>query len=338
MVGAVVVADGRVVGEGWHEGPGTPHAEIYGAAPAGDRARGATLYVTLEPCAHTGRTGPAPPWSPTPASRAWWPPSRTPNPGRRPRLLAPSLPRRRGRTGCWPRRPRADQRIRDAPSTGLPFVTLKLAASLDGRIAAQDGSSTWITGEEARATPTACGPGPAPSWWGRGPRSPIGPGLTVRLDGYRGPAAAARRGGCIGADPTRRSAVRRLGVHAHPDVSPFHEGASVEPGRSRSRGRGERPPGDRARPGPGRSGSRAPPDPRSLDRGWSTLAWSAVRDGVVDRLVLYLAPKLVGGDAAPASSGARGSKRWRMRRPVEVRSIERLGSDIKVVADVHRDR
>src|SRR2546428_2390818 len=55
MVGAVVVADGRVVGEGWHEGPGTPHAEAAALSRAGDRARGATLHVTLEPCSHFGR-------------------------------------------------------------------------------------------------------------------------------------------------------------------------------------------------------------------------------------------------------------------------------------------
>src|SRR5688572_3024179 len=56
MVGAVVVDRGEVVGEGWHEGPGTHHAEIIALRAAGDRARGATLYVTLEPCTHQGRT------------------------------------------------------------------------------------------------------------------------------------------------------------------------------------------------------------------------------------------------------------------------------------------
>src|SRR5439155_25400122 len=61
MVGAVVVSDGRVVGEGWHEGPGTEHAEIMALRDAGSRARGATLYVTLEPCSHLGRTGPGAP-------------------------------------------------------------------------------------------------------------------------------------------------------------------------------------------------------------------------------------------------------------------------------------
>src|SRR5436190_22379268 len=58
MVGAVVVADGEVVGEGWHEGPGTPHAEVMALRQASDRARGASLYVTLEPCSHQGRSGP----------------------------------------------------------------------------------------------------------------------------------------------------------------------------------------------------------------------------------------------------------------------------------------
>src|SRR5437773_1047093 len=58
MVGAVAVRDGRVVGEGWHDGPGNPHAEIHALRAAGDVARGATLYVTLEPCDHHGRTPP----------------------------------------------------------------------------------------------------------------------------------------------------------------------------------------------------------------------------------------------------------------------------------------
>src|SRR6266700_1311510 len=61
LVGAVVVSDGRVAGEGWHEGPGTPHAEVVALGVAGPRARGATLYLTLEPCSHRGRTGPCAP-------------------------------------------------------------------------------------------------------------------------------------------------------------------------------------------------------------------------------------------------------------------------------------
>src|SRR5919205_625343 len=58
MVGAVVVADGRVVGEGFHRGPGTPHAEVEALRAAGERARGAVLYSSLEPCDHFSRTGP----------------------------------------------------------------------------------------------------------------------------------------------------------------------------------------------------------------------------------------------------------------------------------------
>src|SRR5256884_5598338 len=61
MVGAVLVSGGQVVGEGWHEGPGTRHAEVVALDQAGDSARGATLYTTLEPCAHQGRTPPCAP-------------------------------------------------------------------------------------------------------------------------------------------------------------------------------------------------------------------------------------------------------------------------------------
>src|ERR671919_3205312 len=61
LVGAVLVRDSEVVGEGWHEGPGRPHAEVVALEEAGDRARGSTLFVTLEPCAHYGRTPPCAP-------------------------------------------------------------------------------------------------------------------------------------------------------------------------------------------------------------------------------------------------------------------------------------
>src|SRR5437870_2299428 len=61
MVGAVVVAGDRIVGEGWHEGPGTPHAEVMALREAGERGRGATLYTSLEPCSHQGRTPPCAP-------------------------------------------------------------------------------------------------------------------------------------------------------------------------------------------------------------------------------------------------------------------------------------
>jgi diaminohydroxyphosphoribosylaminopyrimidine deaminase/5-amino-6-(5-phosphoribosylamino)uracil reductase len=152
-VGCLIVKDGRVVGRGWTQPGGRPHAEAEALARAGDRARGATAYVTLEPCAHDSVRGPS-------CSDL---------------LIAAGV----ARVVCALRDPdprtdgRGLARLREAGVAvetlasaeaerslagfltrlrlGRPLVTLKLAMSLDGRIALPSGESRWVTGEEARA-------------------------------------------------------------------------------------------------------------------------------------------------------------------------------------------
>jgi diaminohydroxyphosphoribosylaminopyrimidine deaminase/5-amino-6-(5-phosphoribosylamino)uracil reductase len=152
-VGCVLVADdGTVVAEGWHRGAGTPHAEVDALARAGARAAGSTAYVTLEPCAHTGRTAPC-----THALYAA---------GVRRVVHAQSDPNPVAAGGAQWLRERGVEvtaGVLDAEATGLnrtwnhllhtgrPWVTWKLATTLDGRSAAADGTSQWITGEAARA-------------------------------------------------------------------------------------------------------------------------------------------------------------------------------------------
>ncbi|NJA88238.1 bifunctional diaminohydroxyphosphoribosylaminopyrimidine deaminase/5-amino-6-(5-phosphoribosylamino)uracil reductase RibD [Rhodocyclus tenuis] len=152
-VGCVIVRDGRVVGEGWHERAGQPHAEVFALAAAGEAARGAEVYVTLEPCAHYGRTPPC-----AEALRAA-------GVGRVVVALDDPDPRVAGRGIALLRA--AGIRV----ETGLladearelnigfisrltrarPWVRLKMAGSLDGRTALADGRSQWITGAAARA-------------------------------------------------------------------------------------------------------------------------------------------------------------------------------------------
>ncbi|HEY8490034.1 MAG TPA: bifunctional diaminohydroxyphosphoribosylaminopyrimidine deaminase/5-amino-6-(5-phosphoribosylamino)uracil reductase RibD [Dehalococcoidia bacterium] len=152
-VGAVVVRDGRVVGQGFTQPPGGPHAEIVALREAGQAARGAVLYCTLEPCCHTGRTGPC-----TEAIiRAGVAEVRyavdDPDPrvagGGRAALEAAGV-----RVVAGEGREEAE-RLYEAYAkhrrTGLPFVIAKFAASLDGKIAAAGGGSRWITGPESRA-------------------------------------------------------------------------------------------------------------------------------------------------------------------------------------------
>ncbi len=154
-VGCVLLSpDGTVVGEGWHRGAGTPHAEVAALADArrqGHDAHGATAVVTLEPCDHTGRTGPcSTALLDAGVARVVLSVS-DPNPaaaGGAARLRAAGVQvvagalEAEGREllGPW----------WTAVGRGRPFVTLKLAASLDGRVAAADGTSRWITSDAAR--------------------------------------------------------------------------------------------------------------------------------------------------------------------------------------------
>jgi diaminohydroxyphosphoribosylaminopyrimidine deaminase/5-amino-6-(5-phosphoribosylamino)uracil reductase len=154
MVGAVAVRSGRIVGEGWHRRAGGPHAEIVALRRAGRSARGADLYVTLEPCAHHGRTPPCADAVVAAGIRRVVYAAGDPNPlvaGRGIRVL-----RRAGidtvASGAAERARAARQNEKFFLSIrrGRPFVLAKWAATLDGRIADAGGRSRWISGPEAR--------------------------------------------------------------------------------------------------------------------------------------------------------------------------------------------
>jgi len=153
-VGCVIVADGRIVGRGWTQAGGRPHAEAMALAESGAKARGATAYVTLEPCAHQSPRGPACSDLLIESGVARIvaaledPDARTAGRGFA-RLQAAGITVARGIRPAEARRSMAGFLTRQA--LGRPHVTLKLATSLDGCIAMADGSSRWITGPQARA-------------------------------------------------------------------------------------------------------------------------------------------------------------------------------------------
>ncbi len=154
-VGCVLLgSDGRVIGEGWHEGAGTPHAEVAALAEAGSAARGGTAVVTLEPCGHTGRTGPCTAALITAGvERVVFarPDSSQDAGGGAQRLRAAGITA--ALVDDEDARAAADRLVADwqlAVDLGRPVVTWKLATTLDGRSAAADGTSSWITGTAAR--------------------------------------------------------------------------------------------------------------------------------------------------------------------------------------------
>ena len=184
-VGCVIALGDQLVGEGWHQRAGEPHAEVFALQEAGDRARGATAYVTLEPCAHHGRTPPCADALIAAGVARVVIASEDPFPevdGRGiDRLRAAGitvdigLMRERARElncGFFSRIER-----------GRPFVRLKLAMSLDGRTALANGVSKWITGEAARADVQLWRARSSAILAGSGTVLADNPRLTVRLPG-----------------------------------------------------------------------------------------------------------------------------------------------------------
>ncbi len=152
MVGAVIVLNGRVVGQGWHRKAGTPHAEINALQQAGELARNATMYVTLEPCSHHGRTGPCADAVIAAGIKKVVVAMNDPNP-----LVAGQGIKKLREAGIEVvegvlalEAAKLNEKFIKWISTQMPFVALKAAMSLDGKIAAHTGHSKWITGPTSR--------------------------------------------------------------------------------------------------------------------------------------------------------------------------------------------
>jgi diaminohydroxyphosphoribosylaminopyrimidine deaminase / 5-amino-6-(5-phosphoribosylamino)uracil reductase len=340
MVGAVVVFDGRVVGEGWHEGPGTPHAEIRALDEAGERTRGAILYTSLEPCDHFGRTGPCTDAVVAAGVARVVSAMRDPNPvvdGRGfAKLRSQGIDVEFGFLA--EDAARQNEAFVKHVRTGLPFVTWKMAASLDGKVAARDGSSRWITGEAARADVHRLRSSSDAIVVGAGTALADDPALTVRMPGYRGRAPLRILVDARGRVPATGDLFddEAPTLVATTDLAPKDRreewrsaGAEVvvyEP-------EAERVPLGELVADLGKRDIQA-----VLLEGGPTLAWSAVEDGLIDKVVVYLAPKLVGGVDAPTVLGGRGFAPIANALGLRVRSFDRVGDDLRVEADVHRDR
>jgi diaminohydroxyphosphoribosylaminopyrimidine deaminase/5-amino-6-(5-phosphoribosylamino)uracil reductase len=340
MVGAVVVRDGRVVGEGWHEGPGMPHAEARALGAAGTLARGATIYCTLEPCDHVGRTPPCTSAIIESGVVRAVVAAGDPNPlvdGRGFDRLRASGVEVVGGVLEEPSR-RLNAAFERHVVSGLPFVTLKSAASLDGKTAATDRSSRWITGEAAREDAHHLRAASDAIVVGAGTVIDDDPALTVRDPSYGGHPplrVVVDASGRVPAharvfDGSAPTLIATTGLAPREAVDAWTAaGADVESFE------------------PDEMGGVCLPDMLAhlgkrdvqglLLEGGATLAWSFVEQHLIDRVVLYLAPKLIGGAQAPGVLMGEGFAPIGRAVGLRIVSVERIGDDLKVEADVHGD-
>jgi diaminohydroxyphosphoribosylaminopyrimidine deaminase/5-amino-6-(5-phosphoribosylamino)uracil reductase len=313
-VGAVILAaDGTVVGQGRTAPPGGPHAEVVALAAAGDRARGGTAVVTLEPCDHQGRTGPC--------SQALLAAGvarvvvgvRDPDPvaaGGLERLAAAGVDVEPGVLGA-----EAAHGLRywlTAVTRGRPYVIWKYAATLDGRSAAADGTSKWITSEAARADVHALRGTVDAIIAGSGTVRADDPQLTVRVPG-------------VDRRPLR---VIVDSVGGTPDDARVRDGTAPT-WIATAAELGSDPEGgvelDKLMAELYRRGVRA-----ALLEGGPTLAGAFLAAGLVDEVVGYLAPKLLG--AGRAALGPAGVPTVTAAIDLDVTGVTRVGPDLRVTA------
>lgn len=305
-VGCVLVGpDGALVAEGHHRGAGTAHAEAAALATAGDRARGTTAYVTLEPCSHTGRTGPCAQAlvaagvaevvygqsDPNPSASGGGEVLRAAGVRVTGGVLADEAARLNAR---WAR----------TIALGRPLVTWKFAATLDGRSAAADGTSRWITGDPARADVHALRATRDAVVVGTGTLLADDPQLTVRMP----------LGGLAPCQPLRVV----MGMRAVPAGARVHEG-------------------------PGEVLHLPTRDPRMAlislwDKGirdiWleggPTLAAAFIEAGLVDEVYAYLAPALLGSGASAV--GDLGVTTMSDIRRLVLEDVTVIGTDVRIRA------
>jgi diaminohydroxyphosphoribosylaminopyrimidine deaminase/5-amino-6-(5-phosphoribosylamino)uracil reductase len=152
IVGAVIVKDGKIIGKGYHHQAGTPHAEINALTDAGQEARGATMYVTLEPCSHYGKTPPCAHALVEAGLKRVVAAVLDPNPlvGGRGMAILEKAGIETTVGVCEEEAARINEFFFKYITTGRPFVTLKMAMTLDGKIATGTGDSKWISNEKSR--------------------------------------------------------------------------------------------------------------------------------------------------------------------------------------------
>lgn len=336
-VGCLLVKDGKCVGSGWHRRAGEPHAEVNALREAGSRARGATCYVTLEPCSHTGRTGPcADALLAAGVARVVYA-GRDPN-----ALVAGAGARRLEAAGVAVQKGLLEAEAMalnpgyfSRCERGRPWVRVKLAASLDGRTALANGASQWITSAEARQD--------GHGWRARSSAILTGIGTVLADD----PRLDARRAGLGGIEPPARvifdSGLRtpaRARLFSRPGAA--HVLHCAEDGqRSRARIAALRAAGAEVTRLPAADDGRiALPAAMELlaelefneahVEAGAVLCGALLREALIDEVILYTAPVLLGDEAAGLFR--LGALEDMAARPAfRVREVVRTGPDLRLI-------
>jgi diaminohydroxyphosphoribosylaminopyrimidine deaminase / 5-amino-6-(5-phosphoribosylamino)uracil reductase len=329
-VGCVLVRDGRIVGEGWHEKAGQPHAEVHALRAAGEQARGATAYVSLEPCSHHGRTPPCAEALIAAGVARVVAAMTDPNP-----LVAGQGLARLQAAGIATASGLLENEARELNigfvsrmTRGRPWLRLKAAASLDGKTALNNGVSQWITGPEARRDGHAWRARACAILTGIGTVRDDDPQLSVRdVDTTRQPlrvvvdsrleiplTARILHGGgtlVVGAiDHAEKAALLR-------STGNFVEILKNPAGKVDLKAMLEL------------LASRGINEVHA--EAGCKLNGSLLREGLVDELLLYLAPCLIGDQASglfnlPELATLDG------KRPLQIRDLRQVGADIRVLA------
>ncbi len=333
-VGAVIMRGGRIVGAGFHRRAGGPHAEVLALRQAGAKAKGATLYVTLEPCCHLDkRTPPCVPAVVAAGIKRVVIAARDPNPKVKGRGFA-ALRRAGVKVEVGVGAAEAERLIepyRMLITKGRPFVTLKVGATLDGKIATARGESRWITGPASRKLVHRLRAGSDAILTGIGTVLTDNPSLTVRM------GAATRRPPLrIVLDPSLRLQPRAKILtdrRAPALVVTTSSGPAAKRAALQKAGaevvvlpaQGRRIRWNVLLRELGRRGIAS-----LLIEGGAELNASALREHAVDRVLVFLAPKLLGGRAALGAIGGLSPARLHEALPLKHVAVTRVGADIMV--------
>jgi diaminohydroxyphosphoribosylaminopyrimidine deaminase/5-amino-6-(5-phosphoribosylamino)uracil reductase len=338
MVGAVIVKNGRVVGEGYHRRAGSDHAEVAALKKAGRKANGATIYVTLEPCCHTGATGPCTETLIAAGIRRVVFSVIDPNP-----LVNGKGARRLRHAGidvesglCAAETRKLNEIYFGYLRLGRPFVTLKLAQTLDGRIASATGDSRWITSKASRKLAHRLRIGVDAVVVGSGTVRSDNPALTVRHVKGRNPyrivltsSAKIPKDCHLVKDNTDLRTIIASTQHSIDRLS-RNSGRPMTFWQVKADRRGHLSlPDSLARAG--EFGLRS-----LLVEGGATLATSFLKEGLVDKIVLFISPRILGRGVE--GIGDLGIRKVSDSLRLKDVTVESVGPDIMVTGYPERGK